>query len=705
MKNLIAVVLTLLILCFALKLWRADLRVPLHYNGDALLHAMFIKGVSTNGWYWQNPSLGAPDGLKMYDFPAVDNSAAVVFWFISLFTANAILILNIFYLLTFPLVAVSSLYVFRQFNLPYAPSLFSALLFTFLPYHFMRGESHLFLSAYYFVPLVVLVLLWLTREEPFRLRGFKFVLSIVICVAVGSSGIYYPFFSCFLLLVAGAAGSLNQGRLRPLGVAALLVLITFAVLAINLSPSLVYIYRQGDAGITHRYLDGPEIYGLKIVQLLLPVSGHRIEFLNRLKRTYNEGTDVTESDAAALGFVGSVGFLVLIGQLLYRRRLVENGRLVNDLSILNIFAVLLGTVGGVGSLFAVFVSAGIRSYNRVSVFIAFFSLFAIAIGLDQIYRRYVKTSRARAVFHVLLGCVLLAGVYDQTTRAFVPEYASIKTEFLSDREFMKDVEASVPSGAMIFQLPYIPFPEHPRVNRMVDYDHLRGYLHSQNLHWSYGAMKNRDTDLWQQRVGALPVEELARVLSFSGFSGIYLDRNGYEDNGAARETELANVLQVKPLASRNGRLLFFNLGDYTSRLRKQYSEGEWQAKRELSLHPVRLEWRGGFSGFETAPGRTWRWCSNEGELVIDNRSPRGRQLRLEMWFATGHEQLDDLILSGLISEQLKINASPRFYSRTIVAPPGKSTIVFRSTAPRVEAPLDPRVLVFRIENFKLTEME
>ena len=72
-----AAILCALILCFLLKLWRADLRVPLHYNGDALIHTMFIKGIVENGWYWQNPRLGAPGGLQMYDIPAVDNSAAV----------------------------------------------------------------------------------------------------------------------------------------------------------------------------------------------------------------------------------------------------------------------------------------------------------------------------------------------------------------------------------------------------------------------------------------------------------------------------------------------------------------------------------------------------------------------------------------------------------------------------------------------------
>ena len=127
-QYIIAAILSALLTCFFLKLWRADLHVPFHYNGDALLHAMFIKGIVDNGWYWQNPRLGAPGGLQMYDFPAVDNSAAVIIALVGLFTKHPFLVLNIFYLLTFPLVTLSALFVFRQLNLSYAVALFGSLL-------------------------------------------------------------------------------------------------------------------------------------------------------------------------------------------------------------------------------------------------------------------------------------------------------------------------------------------------------------------------------------------------------------------------------------------------------------------------------------------------------------------------------------------------------------------------------------------------
>lgn len=706
-----AAILSALILCFLFKLWRADLRVPLHYNGDALLHAMFIKGMVENGWYWQNPSLGAPGELELYDFPAVDNSAAVVIALIGLFTKNPFLILNIFYLLTFPLVTISALYVFRKLGVSYATALFGSLLYTFLPYHFMR-RSHLFLAAYYFIPLVVLVLVWVAADQlsggrgrfGLNLRSPKFILSLVICVLIGSNGIYYPFLACFLLLIAGISAALVHRNLRALGPAVLLVVVIFGAEIVNLAPSIIYINKHGDAGITERSVGGPEIYSLKISQLLLPITDHRIRLFNQFKGLYNRHTVVNEGDAAALGLVGSIGFLALLAQLIYRRS--AHNALLANLSTLNIFAVLLGTIGGFGSLFALFVSAGIRSYNRISVFIAFFSLLAVALGIEWFYERQVKTIAGRIGFYVGLGLLCVAALLDQSSRGYVPQYALIKSEFESDNHFVHLLEFWLPRGAMVFQLPYVPFPESPPVNKMVDYDHLRGYLHSHDLHWSYGSMKNRSGDLQQKQIAELPVEKMIESLAFAGFSAVYLDRNGYSDDGAARmEAELRDLLGIGPIISENGRLVFFRTTDYNWRLRQKYSESEWQAKQELALHPLMLVWKGGFSDLESSPEKNWRWSSNEGELYLHNTSQRERRVNLEMAFASGYEEFADLTISGLYSDRLQINASPVPYSKTITVPPGESIIKFTSNGRRIDAPLDPRVLIFRIENFKLTVLE
>jgi phosphoglycerol transferase len=64
---------------------------------------------------------------------------------------------------------------------------------------------------------------------------------------------------------------------------------------------------------------------------------------------------------------------------------------------------------------------------------------------------------------------------------------------------------------------------------MMDYDLFRGYLHSQNLHWVYGAVRGRPADLAYQQLAQLPPTQLIPALGAHGFAGIYLDRFGMTD--------------------------------------------------------------------------------------------------------------------------------------------------------------------------------
>jgi phosphoglycerol transferase len=697
-----AAALCVLMLCLFFKIWHADLRVPFYYIGDSLFYAMSTKGLIENGWYWQNPAIGAPGILQMYEFPTFDNGVVVVMLLISMFTSNPFLVMNLYYLLSFPLITIASLYVLRKFGLSYVPALFGSLLYAFLPFHFLRNQHHLVLNAYYVVPFGIMVTLWLAREE-LRPRTKKFIASVLICIVLGSSGVYYPFFFCFLLLVGGALGTLRVHKLRPAVMAVIFTALTTATVIINLSPALYYQYKNGHAGAMQRVPREAETYGLKISQLLLPITVHRVNALDRFKRVHNANSMVSENDSTSLGLIGSIGFLALIIQLVLRKELVAGARgLLQDLSAFNLLSVLLTTIGGFGLLFSLYISSAIRCYNRISVYIAFFCFMTIGIFLDTIYRRLRK---GRNIFYAVLAVALVIGFLDQTSLWYVPSYASNKVDFVSDEQFVKQIESSVPAGSMIFQLPYVQFPETPPFNKMVDYDHFRGYVHSKNLRWSYGSIKNRDVDRAQQGVASLPPEELVQNLVFAGFNGLYIDRFGYEDNAAALEAELTNIVKAKPLTSQNGRLLFFNLGNYGRSLREQYSESEWETKKEFSFHPILIDWKGGFSDLETGPVKTWRWCSSQGELRIKNTARLPRTIKLEMAFATGYPELDEFIISGLISEQRRVNNVSSPFSATVTVPPGESIIVFRSAARRIDEPRDPRYLVFRIENFKMTELQ
>jgi hypothetical protein len=66
--------LSIVILTCIIKLWKADLGIPLTVNGgDTLFNLVCIKGLKDSGWYFYNNLLGAPFGLELYDLPMADS--------------------------------------------------------------------------------------------------------------------------------------------------------------------------------------------------------------------------------------------------------------------------------------------------------------------------------------------------------------------------------------------------------------------------------------------------------------------------------------------------------------------------------------------------------------------------------------------------------------------------------------------------------
>ncbi len=79
---------------------------------------------------------------------------------------------------------------------------------------------------------------------------------------------------------------------------------------------------------------------------------------------------------------------------------------------------------------------------------------------------------------------MILGLVGTNPAFLISDHDVTAASWASDRALVAEVELVFGSVAQVFQLPIVPFPEHPPVNRMVDYDHLRGYLHSDSLGWS-----------------------------------------------------------------------------------------------------------------------------------------------------------------------------------------------------------------------------
>jgi len=538
----------------------------------------------------------------------------------------------------------------------------------------------------------------------------RLIASGIVCALVGSAGVYYAFFACFLFLAAGLTIALRRRRVRDLVVPVALVALTTIVLTAHYVPSIVHLARHGDTPSVRRSPVDAETFGLRIVQLLLPTTGHRIEALARFKDGVNAERGTNESDAAALGVVASAGFLGLLGGLLFAGTPVAGDdtgaarRTWHDLGILNLAAVLLGTIGGLGSLVALVVTSKIRAYNRISVYIAFFALFAVVLAADHVYRRYGRGPARRAALASAFAGVTILGLLDQIGTRTAPDYARVAFDYGNDGEFFERVEAAMPPSAMIFQLPVIAFPENPSVHRMHDYDHTRGYLRSHRLRWSYGALRGRDEEAWQRWIADQPPRALVDTVAAAGFSGLYLNREGYPDGAAGLISEIGGVLGQSPIRSGHGRLLFFDVTAYRERLRAAHTDAAWAARQEAARHPVLLNWQDGCFDLESdpsgPPGNTFRWCGSAGSWRLVNGAQEPRQVTLEMTLTAAHPG-EVSIEGAVLSARLAVDHVGRTLTRTFTIPPGVHVLTFQSTAPRLMAQADRRELVFRVA-FRVT---
>ena len=746
---LAGVILCIFILIIIMKLWNADLRIPFSYSGDTIETSARIKFFTEDSGYLINSRIGAPFGTNLAEVPFFDNVSFVILKILSLFFNDFGTILNIYFLLTFPLITISSIFVFRQFNFSTIPSIVGALLFTFLPYHFYNGEYHLNLSGYYVVPLIILVCIWIARGEltipnsaslenekssfnnnksyfnnnknffnndRTSFNNNKIWYSVIIAVLVGCTYWYYIYFALFFIFIAGTYHFFNNNS--PLNNAPnkwVFLLFGGIILAsslINNSQILGNIVTPGSPSeeIVHT-IESSEMYGMKITQLLLPITGHRVSLLAHLKNRYNDNFPlINENDYSTLGIIGALGFMVLIINIFllqsqkYLLKFEKNRDLINILSIFTIFAILFGTIGGFGDLIFLFFKSTIK-YNCISIFIAFFSIFGIVMLCDYWFKRY-NSLKIKAILSIALVIILIIGILDQTTTSFIPKYDILKIEFENDHNFVSNIEKTVPPSSSIFQLPYTPFPNYYSTAKMNNYDSLKGYLHSKTLKWSYGSTTGRYGDYWLQKISSLPLDNMVSTITIVGFQGVYIDTYGYADNGISIVSQLQNITRVEPIISNDKRLYYFDLNTYQQQLKKTYLIDQLETEKQRILQVPWFKWEGCFD-LEGNEHENWRWCTREANLHIFNPSNSTIHLLLNSSFETGYNKVSNLKLSSAVfNDNLKVNSiNKQYYLLNITLPPGELSINLKSDAARVNAPKDPRYLVFRVDNFQYTMQE
>jgi hypothetical protein len=119
---------------------------------------------------------------------------------------------------------------------------------------------------------------------------------------------------------------------------------------------------------------------------------------------------------------------------------------------------------------------------------------------------------------------------------------------------------------------------------------------------------------------------------------------------------------------------------------------------------VLVQWGQGYFMLERDRAATWRWSGPRAVMTLTNNSQELATAIVRAAFRTGHAEPAKLRISGLISEELRINSTDKMWSAKLIVPPGAHQLIFECDARPVDAPNDPRVMVFWTKDFEITSL-
>jgi phosphoglycerol transferase len=659
---------------------RVDLHTPFTIEGDAYWYQFLIKSVIRHGWYSTNPEIGAPFGAHLLDFPVPEPTHFLIIRLLGWLSDDPFVLFNLFFLTSFATCAIAARWAFERLGTGRLLAIAGAILFAILPYHFLR-LIHLFLASYFAVPIFSCHALRLAMYRAPHVDGApsaNWGSLLGIAVAAGS-GIYYAFFGCLFIAVGSFVGATRSRYTAPIRTGIAYIATIVAVIALSLAPSVAYhLAEGGNPAVAHRSPFEAEIYGLKITQLFLPTIGHRIAWFNAITTAYNRNAPlVTENYTAALGLVGSLGLIAAM--LVFFSGSTRRQPELFAAGALSTAGVLYSTIGGFGAIAAMVAIPELRGLDRISVFIAFFSLFSVLV----LARRTGLSSRPIA--SSMLAVLLIACAWiDQIPSRWVA--LQRPAEFHRQQEFFRRVQAELAPGSAVFELPYMYFPESP--NQAGSYALLVPYLHTTGLRWSFGEMRGRPADVWNEQASKLDGADLAAALAHAGFSAIYVERRGYQDHGVAVERSLAATFGAPVLEDDT-------LGKALYRM-----DPIAPSARPLVVVDIGHHW----FPWETAASGPHVWSKGNADLMVANPAKRAVRVHVRLAMRTllpRHIRIDygDQPLSEL-------DLAPGMTSDTalaFMAKPGLSSISMVTDTPAQRPGTgDPRRLAFHIEKLILS---
>ncbi|WP_460042544.1 hypothetical protein [Pseudomonas sp. S2_H01] len=538
--------------------------MPMVYGaGDDLWQLTLTKVLSDTGWVLYNPYLGAPEIASWHHNAAAQTSAlhSLIMLGLNIFIHNPIALQQYYFLLNFPLIAITCYTACRLLSISRISGVCVALLYAFTTFRF-DFSLYSFLPNYFTVPLAIVSVIWIAQgkfesniihedAKPLIIKKLisnkLFLSGCLFIILISISDGYYAFFTLLLLGFSVFYRILSGSWRKPVNLvpgAIYVLLLLFCASAIQLP---LYLYKKShqeefllngkdDPALVKHPFEA-EVYSTNLKLLVTPTANHRIDLIGaisqKIDQTSLEARYFKVLPVVPLGALCSLFLFIALSKLVvnYKRSASDEAASITSLSDvlppLILFTLLCCITGGIGSIIAL-IFPTIRAYDRFALFLIFL-LLLLAARLSLPFVSH-KKSPIRYLSIVIIGLITVASLYDQIPVTSNRLNLTNATRFRAEQNFVRQLESKVPAGAMVYQYPYAQYLRPSSYYGWGAFAQIRLYLNSHGLHWSNGGAKNSPADDWNYRLSSQPFVNLLTEVEALGFSSMVIDRTVVKPN-------------------------------------------------------------------------------------------------------------------------------------------------------------------------------
>lgn len=541
------------VICFfVLNLWEANLSVPFTFSQDGIGWSVIVKNIIDGGSPYKYVNLGAPFDNTWDYMPDFNLALTIVVRILSIFTNRFGIIINFIFLLSIVLVAWTCAYSLIKCDVNRWIAFGLSLMYTNLPYHYYRGTQHLNLSCYFLVPIVCMVILKIFKDEEFSRKSY--IMISVLFFLLGMSDLYYTYFSLLIMVCVVIIKLIQTHNMK--GIKPFLCSLISSILGLA-TCFVVWFCSRGNINsistMDNRNLYDLEIYGLKISSLIMPVKGHLFPLFNKFTENYVNSTPFNEEGVfAALGLVGAIGLIVSIIAVLINDKKKEN--IIAKCGTVNLIIIIIAVNAGLSVIIAQLVTHAIRCYNRLSIYIAFYSFLTIGLLLNEVIK---KSNKHRLIKIIIVSMLFFVGLIDQVSVDNIPRYSSNREKYdeafaVGDFFTRENIEGNVY---------FYPFQSTNDFSQMNQRDRYEMYLPclftKADIKWSvyYG---NEKRDEWANDIISGGIESMWTKLKDNQFIGVLVDTYLLED-GCYSLDQFIQLFGEAQYISANQRYYYFNI--------------------------------------------------------------------------------------------------------------------------------------------------